>query len=99
MPPGLELKLWASDELIVDPVALEFDEKGSLYAASTSRNNMPLDIREHPTWVPTVHTLKTVEALRDFYRQRARARAQRRRTGGCPISTRTDRTTFATSPS
>jgi quinoprotein glucose dehydrogenase len=69
MPPGLELKLWASDELIVDPVALEFDEKGSLYAASTSRNNMPLDIRDHPTWVPTVHTLKTVAALRDFYRK------------------------------
>jgi quinoprotein glucose dehydrogenase len=69
MPPGLELKLWASDDLIVDPVALEFDEKGSLYAVSTSRNNMPLDIRDHPTWVPTVHTLKTVADLRDFYRK------------------------------
>ena len=69
MPPGLELKLWASDELIVDPVALEFDEKGTLYATSTSRNNMPLDIRDHPTWVPTVHTLKTVADLREFYRK------------------------------
>ena len=28
---------------------------------------MPLDIREHPTWVPTVHTLKTVADLREFY--------------------------------
>ena len=69
MPAGLELKLWASDELIVDPVALEFDDKGTLYATSTSRNNMPLDIREHPTWVPTVHTLKTVSDLREFYRR------------------------------
>jgi quinoprotein glucose dehydrogenase len=69
MPPGLELMLWASDALIVDPVALEFDEKGTLYATSTSRNNMPLDIREHPTWVPTVHTLKTVADLREFYRK------------------------------
>ncbi len=69
MPPGLELKLWASDQLVVDPVALEFDEKGTLYATSTSRNNMPLDIREHPTWVPTVHTLKTVADLREFYRK------------------------------
>jgi quinoprotein glucose dehydrogenase len=69
MAPGLELTLWAPDELIVDPVALEFDEKGTLYATSTSRNNMPLDIREHPTWVPTVHTLKTVADLREFYRK------------------------------
>ena len=67
MPQGLELKLWASDALIVDPVALEFDPTGTLYATSTSRNNMPLDIREHPTWVPTVHTLKTVADLREFY--------------------------------
>ena len=69
MPPNFELKLWASDELIVDPVALEFDESGTLYATSTSRNNMPLDIRDHPTWVPTVHTLKTVGDLLAFYRK------------------------------
>jgi quinoprotein glucose dehydrogenase len=67
MMPGLEVKLWASDALIVDPIALEFDERGTLYATSSSRNNMPLDIRDHPTWVPTVHTLKTVADLRDFY--------------------------------
>ena len=67
IPPDFELKLWAPDTLIVDPVALEFDEKGTVYATSTSRNNMPLDIREHPTWVPTVHTLKTVPDLRQFY--------------------------------
>ena len=69
MPANFELKLWASDELIVDPVALEFDESGTLYATSTSRNNMPLDIRDHPTWVPTVHTLKTVGDLLAFYRK------------------------------
>ena len=67
IPPNFELKLWAPDALIVDPVALEFDEKGTVYATSTSRNNMPLDIREHPTWVPPVHTLKTVADLRAFY--------------------------------
>ena len=69
MPPNLELTLWASDELIVDPVALEFDSRGTLYATSTSRNNMPLDIRDHPTWVPPVHTLKTVADLREFYQK------------------------------
>jgi putative membrane-bound dehydrogenase-like protein len=69
MPPGLEIKLWASDDLIVDPVALDFDEQGTVYAVGTSRANMPLDIRGHPTWVPTVHTLKTVADLREFYRK------------------------------
>ena len=69
LPPNFELKLWAPDALIVDPVALEFDEKGTIYATSTSRNNMPLDIREHPTWVPPVHTLKTVADLREFYQK------------------------------
>ena len=68
MLPGFDLTLYAPDELIVDPVALEFDPAGTLYVTSTSRNNMPLDIREHPTWVPTVHTLKTVANLREFYR-------------------------------
>jgi quinoprotein glucose dehydrogenase len=69
MPPGFELKLWASDALLVDPMALEFDESGTLYVTSTGRVDMPLDIRRHPTWVPTVHTLKTVADLREFYRK------------------------------
>ena len=77
IPPNFELKLWAPDALIVDPVALEFDEKGTVYATSTSRNNMPLDIREHPTWVPTVHTLKTVADLREFYEKELAPAAQR----------------------
>jgi putative membrane-bound dehydrogenase-like protein len=69
MPSGLELKLFASDELLVDPVAMDFDETGTLYVASTSRSNMPLDIRGHPTWVPTVHSLKTVPDLLAFYKK------------------------------
>src|SRR5262245_19779851 len=35
--PGLELTAWAPDGLVVDPVALDFDERGALYATSTSR--------------------------------------------------------------
>ena len=69
MPPGFELNLWASDALLVDPMALEFDENGTLYVTSTGRVDMPLDIRGHPSWVPTVHTLKTVADLREFYRK------------------------------
>jgi len=69
MPSGLELKLWAPDQLVIDPIALEFDERGTLYATSSSRNNMPLDIRDHPTWVPLVHTLETVAEQQAFYRR------------------------------
>jgi quinoprotein glucose dehydrogenase len=69
VPDGLELKLFASDELIIDPIALEFDDKGDLYVVSTSRSNMPLDIRGHPTWVETVHSLKTVPDLLNFYKK------------------------------
>ena len=65
--PGLELSLWAPQSLTTDPVSLEFDETGTLFVTSTNRVDSPLDIRGHPTWVPTVHTLKTVADLRAFY--------------------------------
>ena len=67
MPSGHELSLYAPDSLIVDPVSIEFDDAGTMFVTSTSRVNSPLDIRGHPTWVPTVHTLKTVAELREFY--------------------------------
>lgn len=67
--PGLELTAWAPDSLIIDPVALDFDERGVLYATSTSRINLPLDIRAHPSWIPFVHTLRTVADLSAFYRR------------------------------
>jgi quinoprotein glucose dehydrogenase len=69
MPPGLELTLFAPDGLVIDPVSLEFDEAGTLYVASSTRANMPLDIRGHSTWVPTVHSLKTVPDLLNFYKK------------------------------
>jgi putative membrane-bound dehydrogenase-like protein len=65
--PGLEARLWAPEQLVIDPIALDLDPQGTLYVTSSTRNSMPLDIREHPTWVPPVHTLKTVEDLRNFY--------------------------------
>lgn len=67
--PGLELRLWASERLITDPVALSFDASGTAYIGSTSRASMPLDIRGHQDWVPVVHTLRTTEQLREFYRR------------------------------
>ncbi len=69
LPPGLELSVWAPEKLIVDPVAIDIDPRGTLYVTSTARNNMPLDIRGHENWMSLVHTLRTVDDLRDFYRK------------------------------
>jgi len=69
MAAGLQLIAWAPDGLIVDPVALHFDDRGVLYATGTSRVNLPLDIRSHPSWVPAVHALRTVGDLSAFYRR------------------------------
>ena len=66
---GLEVTAWAPEGLVFDPVALDFDATGALYATSTTRVNLPLDIRAHPSWVPMVHTLRTVDDLRAFYRR------------------------------
>ena len=62
---------WAPDGLVTDPVALAFDERGTLYVTSTSRASLPLDIRGHPSWVSAAHTLRTVDDLLNFYQARA----------------------------
>src|SRR5512145_2830495 len=46
--PGLEARLWAPEQLVIDPIALDLDAQGTLYVTSSTRNSMPLDIREHP---------------------------------------------------
>ena len=80
MPPGLELSLWAPEQLLTDPVAIDIDANGVVYATSSARNNMPLDIRQHPTWFTPAHTLKTVEDLRAFYRREMGAARSRQNT-------------------
>ena len=69
MPAGIELSLWASERLVTDPIAIDVDANGTAYVVSSSRANLPLDIRGHPDWLPVVHTLKTTQALLDFYKK------------------------------
>ncbi|HTV02169.1 MAG TPA: HEAT repeat domain-containing protein [Luteitalea sp.] len=66
---GLELSLWAPEKLLIDPVAIDLDAEGTMYVTSTTRNNMPLDIRQHQDWMATVHTLRTMADLRAFYKK------------------------------
>lgn len=67
VPDGLELTLWASSDLLVDPVAMDFDPDGVMYLTSTTRNDLPLDIRAHRDWMTLAHTLRTLPDLKAFY--------------------------------
>src|SRR5829696_127003 len=69
VPEGIELTLWASERLITDPIAIDVDPAGTAYVISSSRADLPLDIRGHSDWLPVVHTLKTTDALLQFYRK------------------------------
>src|SRR5690349_4640419 len=66
---GLDLTLWAPGVLIADPIAIDFDSRGVAYVTSSPRAGSLLDIRQHPDWVPGVHTLTSVDDLRSFFRQ------------------------------
>ena len=83
--------------LVIDPVALDFDERGTLYATSTSRDNLPLDIRAASR--PGSRGAHAADRGRPagLLPPRAGAGAERRRTRGCPTPTRTARATGAIS--
>jgi putative membrane-bound dehydrogenase-like protein len=65
---GLELNIWAPG-LVANPVTLDIDEQGRAYVVSSARSGLLLDIRQHPDWVPEVHSLQTTEDLRAFFRR------------------------------
>src|SRR5687768_13539846 len=69
LAPGLEIAVWAPEGLVADPMAIDIDPRGVAYVTSSPRSGQLLDIRQHPDWVPDVHTLKTVEDLRQFFRR------------------------------
>lgn len=66
---GLELTLWAPGVLLADPIAIDIDSRGTAYITASPRSGVLLDIRQHPDWVPEVHTLKSVDDLRAFFQR------------------------------
>ena len=67
---GLELSLWASDTLAIDPVALSMNPQGQVYITRTNRQkNSEFDIRGHRDWMTPSISFKTVEDRRAFLRQ------------------------------
>ena len=67
---GLEMNLWASEQLVADALAMDMDANGVAYVGSTPRGSQWLDTRQHPDWVPEIQRLKTTEDLRQFFRQK-----------------------------
>ena len=67
LAPDLDLQLWASDELIADPIALFIDDQGRAYYSKTNRQaNSEFDIRGHTDWMIESISFKTVEDRRAF---------------------------------
>jgi quinoprotein glucose dehydrogenase len=67
---GLELSLWAPEQLIANPIALEIDHLGRVYVTRTNRDgNSTIDIRGHPRWMAESLTFQTVEDRRRFLRR------------------------------
>jgi putative membrane-bound dehydrogenase-like protein len=67
---NLSLRLWGVDSLVVSPIAIDIDDAGRLYYATTNRGrNSEFDIRGHPEWeIPSIQ-LQTVEDKRAFLRK------------------------------
>lgn len=67
LAPGLSVKLWASEKLLSDTVAINVDDKGRIWAAITERsNNSEFDIRGYPKWEQPSMKFTTVEDRRKF---------------------------------
>jgi putative membrane-bound dehydrogenase-like protein len=66
----LSLRLWGVDSLVVSPIAIDVDDKGALYYATTNRQkNSEFDIRGHRDWEIESIALQTVEDKRAFLRR------------------------------
>src|SRR5690606_2958671 len=67
--PGLELDVWAPPGLVANALTLDFDPQGRAYVVSSARAGLLLDIRQHREWIPEVHSLRSTEDLRAFFRR------------------------------
>jgi quinoprotein glucose dehydrogenase len=67
---GFTAKIWASDSLVPDPIALQIDDKGVVYVTRTVRQkNSEFDIRGFEHWkIPSI-ALESPEERRDFLKE------------------------------
>ena len=78
---GLNLSLWASEDLIADPIALYIDDRGRAFYTRTNRQaNSEFDIRGHRDWMIRSISFKTVEDRRAFLHEELAPENSRRNT-------------------
>ena len=62
VPAGLEIKLWAAEPMLANPVAFNFDEQGRIFVAETYRyRSSVLDIRDYMWMLEDELACRTVE--------------------------------------
>jgi quinoprotein glucose dehydrogenase len=67
---GLDIKLWATDSLAPDPIAMSIDHQGRVFITrSTRHKNSEFDIRGHRDWMTESIGMQTVEDKRAFYKR------------------------------
>lgn len=67
---GLTMKLWATDSLAPDPIAMSVDDFGNIYLTSTDRQrHSEFDIRGYREWMIPSISFQTVEDRRAFLRK------------------------------
>jgi quinoprotein glucose dehydrogenase len=67
---GLKIKIWATDSLAPDPVAMAIDDFNRIYLTRTNRQkNSEFDIRGHRNWMTDAVALQSVEDRRAFLRR------------------------------
>jgi len=67
---GLNLRLWAVDSLVADPISIQVDDQGRLFYTRTNRQkNSEFDIRGHQDWEIESISLQTIDDKRAFLRK------------------------------
>lgn len=62
VPPELKSEVWAGPEMLANPVAFAFDEKGRMFLAETHRQGVGVpDNRAHPYWLEDDVKAQSVE--------------------------------------
>ena len=68
--PGFKAEIFAAEPLIQNPVSFDFDELGRAYVVETHRRRTSVfDIRNHPDWLDTDFSFRSVADRSNFFRK------------------------------
>src|SRR4051794_10377034 len=73
VPQGVEVRVWAAEPMLANPVCFCFDEKGRCYVAETFRlHHGVTDNRGHMNWLDDDLACRTVDDRVAMYRKYAK---------------------------